>query len=1004
MDKKANANKLISSMVALTLATTLGVPMAALADTGDEAGSLAANSESQPASGDVAGAYAASQQGTDESQPADNSQSKQGAAGSAQAVVPQSEGVAEVNGTNYPSLQAAIDAAPRNATVKLLADTKENVAISANAITLDLNGYTLNGSTGERKPALTINAVRVTVQDSSEAQTGTIMREDTAENSGVSSHYVIDLQGKNGFLLFNSGTVKNNSGAGGTKGASLVRIGSDSNKKAHPVMTIAGGTFTQDNFIAIKVDFGTLYVKGGVVNSKNSYAIENWLNANIKGNAVINGNVSSWTYAEGSNSNLNISGGIVNGNVESVTYDGAEGKTAKVSITGGVVNGTLNTFDYSTGTTSNDPTKATIEVTGGTFSTDPSRYLIEGSAATPNGDGTFGVEKAYLARVGETSYYTMDEAFKAQTETGKAITLLRDYTTGSTFNSGTEARVVDLNGHTWTCTGTDANSAAFEINYPNASLTVKNGKIVSSQLVGLIPSAMGGTITYDNSTLTFEGVEATTTATSGIETNGNNTNDTVVLKDSTLNVPNGFGVYFPCSGALNIENSTITTRSTGVQVCAGNLSLKGSTITTEGQASAKTENDGAILDGAAISVIKREGYKDLGKVEISGGNYTSGQGVNAIKAYQWNNSSKTEETFDDAASVIAVTGGTFSTDPSTFVADGYKVVENGGRFTVALNAVTPNPGISSTETTTTTNPDGTTTTTVTDKKTGESTSTTEGANGTTVVEKTDASGNTTTKVTVPEGAATNAGAPVEIPAAVEVTKGKEVSISAPAGTIVAIPAAADAGNVAVIVHADGTETVIPMSLVEGGKAIVKLDGDETIKIVDNAKDFSDVPAEHWAADDIDFASSHEIFKGIGNGNTYEPETALTRNMMMTVLARTAGADTSESDPWYAKGQAWAVENGVSNGLWGEDNITREQLVTMLFNFANLCGLDTSARADVSGMVNADAVSDWATEAVQWAVAEGILKGVDNIDLAPQGLATRAQAAAFMQRYVKTALL
>ena len=1004
MDKKANANKLISSMVALTLATTLGVPMAALADTGDEAGSLAANSESQPASGDVAGAYAASQQGTDESQPADNSQSKQGAAGSAQAVVPQSEGVAEVNGTNYPSLQAAIDAAPRNATVKLLADTKENVAISANAITLDLNGYTLNGSTGERKPALTINAVRVTVQDSSEAQTGTIMREDTAENSGVSSHYVIDLQGKNGLLLFNSGTVKNNSGAGGTKGASLVRIGSDSNKKAHPVMTIAGGTFTQDNFIAIKVDFGTLYVKGGVVNSKNSYAIENWLNANIKGNAVINGNVSSWTYAEGSNSNLNISSGIVNGNVESVTYDGAEGKTAKVSITGGVVNGTLNTFDYSMGTTSNDPTKATIEVTGGTFSTDPSRYLIEGSAATPNGDGTFGVEKAYLARVGETSYYTMDEAFKAQTETGKAITLLRDYTTGSTFNSGTEARVVDLNGHTWTCTGTDANSAAFEINYPNASLTVKNGKIVSSQLVGLIPSAMGGTITYDNSTLTFEGVEATTTATSGIETNGNNTNDTVVLKDSTLNVPNGFGVYFPCSGALNIENSTITTRSTGVQVCAGNLSLKGSTITTEGQASAKTENDGAILDGAAISVIKREGYKDLGKVEISGGNYTSGQGVNAIKAYQWNNSSKTEETFDDAASVIAVTGGTFSTDPSTFVADGYKVVENGGRFTVALNAVTPNPGISSTETTTTTNPDGTTTTTVTDKKTGESTSTTEGANGTTVVEKTDASGNTTTKVTVPEGAATNAGAPVEIPAAVEVTKGKEVSISAPAGTIVAIPAAADAGNVAVIVHADGTETVIPMSLVEGGKAIVKLDGDETIKIVDNAKEFTDVADDYWAAGDIDFASSHEIFKGIGNGNTYEPETALTRNMMMTVLARTAGADTSESDPWYAKGQEWAVENGVSNGLWGEDNITREQLVTMLFNFANLCGLDTSARADVSGMVDADVVSDWATEAVQWAVAEGILKGVDNIDLAPQGLATRAQAAAFMQRYVSAALL
>lgn len=569
--------------------------------------------------------------------------------------------VAEVKGLSYPSLQAAIDAAPRNATVKLLADTKENVTISANAITLDLNGHTLNGSTGERKPALAINAVRVTVQDSSEAQTGTIMREDTAENSGVSSHYVIDLQGKNGFLLFNSGTVKNNSGVGGTKGASLVRIGSDSNKKAHPVMTIAGGTFTQDNFVAIKVDFGTLHMKAGVINSKNSYAIENWLNANIKENAVVNGNVSTWTYDGGSNSNLNISGGTVNGNVESVTYDGAEGKTAKVSITGGTVNGTLNTVDYSTGTTSNDPTKATIEVTGGTFSTDPSRYLIEGSAATQNSDGKYGVEKAYLAKVGDTSYYTMDEAFKAQFESGEAITLLRDYTTGSTFNSGTVARVVDLNGHTWTCTGTDANSAAFEINYPDASLTVKNGKIVSSQLIGLIPSAMSGTITYDNSSLTFENVEATTSAASGIETNGNNTNDAVTLKNSTLNVPNGFGIYFPSSGTLTIDNSTINAKTMGVQVCSGSLNIDpGSTITVSGDPVAKTEGDGAIQDGAAISIVNRPGYKGLDQVAIAGGTFTAKDENAALKAYSWDSSSKQESPFDNADNKVTVSGGEFN--------------------------------------------------------------------------------------------------------------------------------------------------------------------------------------------------------------------------------------------------------------------------------------------------------------------------------------------------------
>ena len=565
--------------------------------------------------------------------------------------------IAEVNGKSYPSLQEAINAAPRKATVKLLADTKENVTISTPYVTLDLNGHTLNGSTGERKPALTVTD-HVTVMDSSETKTGTIMREDTAENSGVSSHYVIDIQGK-GWLTFESGNVTNGSGAGGTKGASLVRVGDDSVAK-YPGLNIKGGNFTQNNFIVIKVDRGDLFLNGGTLNSANSYAIENWHRATVKGGTV-NGNVSTWTYSGGFNSDLTISGGTVNGNVESVTYDGAEGKAAKVAITGGTVNGTLNTVDYSTGTTSNDPTKATIEVTSGTFSTDPSRYLIEGSAATQNADGTYGVAKAYLAQVGETSYYTMDEAFDAQTKTGEAITLLRDYTTGSTFNSGTVARVVDLNGHTWTCTGTDANSAAFEINYPNASLTVKNGKVVSSQLIGLIPSANGGKITYDNSTLTFDGVEASTTATSGIETNGNNTNDTVVLKNSTLNVPNGFGIYFPSSGKLTIDNSTINAKTMGVQVCSGSLNINaGSAITVSGDPVAKTENDGAIQDGAAISIVNRPGYKGLDKVAITGGTFTAKDDNAVIKAYTWNSSTKEESDFDGADNAVTVSDGEFN--------------------------------------------------------------------------------------------------------------------------------------------------------------------------------------------------------------------------------------------------------------------------------------------------------------------------------------------------------
>ena len=590
--------------------------------------------------------------------------------------------VAEVNGVKYKSLQAAIDAAAQNATVTLLADTRENVTISTRGLTLDLNGHTLNGGTVKGKPALTVTS-RVTVKDSSPAQTGTIMREDTAENSGVSSHYVIDVQGA-GWLTFESGKVTNDSGNDSGKGASLVRVGDDSIAK-YPGLNIKGGTFTQDNFIVIKVDSGDLFLNGGTLNSANSYAVENWHRAAIKGGTV-NGTVAAWTYRGGHNSTLTISGGTVNGNVASVSYDKAEGKVAKVSITGGTVNGTLGTYTYGNGLIPiEDPAKATIAVTGGTFSKDPSKYVVENSGVTPNGDGTFGVAKAYLAKVGDTSCYTMDEAFKAQTASGEPIVLLRDYTTGSAFSSGTIDRTVDLAGHTWTCTGKDANSAAFEINYPDVTLTVKNGKVVSSQLVGLIPSAMGGTIKYDNSSLVFDGVEMTTNARSGIETNGNNTNDTVTLRNSTLNVPNGFGIYFPSSGTLTIDNSVINAKTMGVQVCAGSLNISGAgtAITVSGDGIDKTINDGAIEDGAAISIVNRTGYKGLSKIEVEDGKFTA-KGTNAaVKAYNWKDLTPSDFTQNDK---VSVSGGTFSSEvDKSLCAEGFIPTQNAdGTFGVKV--------------------------------------------------------------------------------------------------------------------------------------------------------------------------------------------------------------------------------------------------------------------------------------------------------------------------------
>ena len=853
--------------------------------------------------------------------------------------------VAEVNGVKYETLQAAVDAAAKNATVKLLADTKENVTISTPYVTLDLNGHTLNGSTGERKPALTITA-RVTVKDSSEAQTGTIMREDTAENSGVSSHYVIDVQG-DGWLTFESGTVKNGSGAGGTKGASLVRVGDDSVAK-YPGLNIKGGTFTQDNFIVIKVDRGDLFLNGGTLNSANSYAVENWHRATIKGGTV-NGNVSSWTYSSGLNSELTINGGTVNGNVESVSYDGAEGKLAKVAITGGTVNGTLSTKRYGEEAA---PSKdmATIEVTGGTFSSDPTKYVVEDSAVTNNSDGTFGVAKAYLAKVGDTSYYTMDDAFKAQTASGEPIVLLRDYTTGSTFNSGSINRTVDLNGHTWTCTGTDANSAAFEINYSNASLTVKNGKIVSSQLVGLIPSASGGTIKYDNSSLTFENVEMSTTTTSGIETNGNNTNDSVTLRNSTLNVPNGFGIYFPSSGTLTIDNSTINAKTMGVQVCAGNLSINaGSTITVSGGPVVKTENDGAIQDGAAISIVNRTGYKGLGDITVTGGTFTAKSGNAAIKAYNWDNTTKKEDTFT-ASDKVSISGGTFSSAVKPeYCAPGFVPKANSdGTYGVTRHS----SGSSSYDPTYSVS---------TPSKT---------ENGSVTVSPKSASKGDTVTVTVKP----DSGYVLETLTVTD-KNGNELTLK-------------DKG--------DGKYTFT----MPAGKVEVKATFMEDNSVLNF---FYDVPNGAYFYEAVKWA----VDKGITNGlsdTTFGPYESCTRAQIVTFLWRAAGSPEPKAmssftdvpaNAYYAKAVAWAVENGITNGMTEttfapDATCTRGQSVTFLYR---------ALKGTASGSANfTDVKSDaFYADAINWAVKNDVTNGTSNTTFSPNADCTRAEIVTFLYR-------
>ena len=158
------------------------------------------------------------------------------------------------------------------------------------------------------------------------------------------------------------------------------------------------------------------------------------------------------------------------------------------------------------------------------------------------------------------------------------------------------------------------------------------------------------------------------------------------------------------------------------------------------------------------------------------------------------------------------------------------------------------------------------------------------------------------------------------------------------------------------------------------------------------KAFVDVAKSDWFADAVAYVTDKGLMNGTGS-DTFSPNASTTRGMLMTVLARYAGEDTTGGSPWYQKGMNWAKANGVSDGTNPEVNITREQLVTMLYRYAG------SPKADgkLDSFSDAASVSSYAVNAMQWAVANGIVNG-SNGKLNPKNNATRAEVAAILMRF------
>ena len=176
--------------------------------------------------------------------------------------------------------------------------------------------------------------------------------------------------------------------------------------------------------------------------------------------------------------------------------------------------------------------------------------------------------------------------------------------------------------------------------------------------------------------------------------------------------------------------------------------------------------------------------------------------------------------------------------------------------------------------------------------------------------------------------------------------------------------------------------------------------------------FLDVAPNAWYKDAVQYAYDNGLMTGASD-TEFAPEATTTRAMIVSILARLENVTSAESagfadvgaGDWYATAVNWAASAGVVSGT-GDGNfspnaaITREQLAAMLMNYSAWKGEDVSARADLSAY--SDQPSTWATETMQWAVAEGLISGVTADQLQPQGNATRAQVAAILQRFLENA--
>ena len=174
--------------------------------------------------------------------------------------------------------------------------------------------------------------------------------------------------------------------------------------------------------------------------------------------------------------------------------------------------------------------------------------------------------------------------------------------------------------------------------------------------------------------------------------------------------------------------------------------------------------------------------------------------------------------------------------------------------------------------------------------------------------------------------------------------------------------------------------------------------------------FTDVPSNAWYAEAVQYVTEQSLMNGTSE-TAFSPMLSMSRSMLVTVLYRLAGEpDAGEcgftdvaSGTWYTDAVAWAAANGIVTGTTTttfapDAAVTRESLAVILYRYAEMKEQAQGEKGDLTAFADGTSVSDWAAEAMAWAVGEGILTGKSGNTLDPQGTATRTEVATILMRF------